>query len=49
MNLVSQLDALFCANNAHRNIKIRKQSYRNMAISLHDIPTLEDEFLNNGL
>ena len=48
MNLISQLDALVCANNAHRNIKVGKQSYRNMAISLNDIPTLEDEFLNNG-
>ena len=48
MNLSSELDALVCAKNAHRNIKNKKQSYLNMAISLHDMPTLEDEFLNNG-
>ena len=46
--LVSQLDALVCANGTHRNIEIRKQNYRNMAISLHDMPTFEVKFLKNG-
>ena len=48
MNLVSQLDVLVCANGTHRNIEIRKQSYRNMAIRLHDMPMVEVKFLNNG-
>ena len=48
INLVSQLAALDCQSDVHRNKDRRKQSIgRNLVISLYDI-LLDDIFLKNG-